>query len=194
MRIVSPDQPFNARMAILGAGNHYRRGSSQPSERLAKPPEWKDAAAERIQGIDQDNVEVARQAEVLEAVIQQEHAGVQLPLHPAARLIAIGTDAHMRDGSLYVHLSLVTGLLHRSQCAAWNDYLQARFAAVTTRKDRRTTPRFGQLLRQMGDQRRLPRPAHCERADTDHGSIQLFGMCPRHVYGVARRPYGRQRP
>ena len=113
VRIVSPDQPLDSQVAILGAGNDDRRGSRQRRERLTQPAERENAAAQRIQRVDQHDIPIALQAEMLESVIEQEDVRLQFPLHPAADFVAIGTDPHMRRGLPHVGLRFVAGLLDR---------------------------------------------------------------------------------
>ena len=175
VRIVSPDQPLDSQVAILGARNDDRRGSGQRCEGLAQPAEREHAAAQRVQRVDQHNIPIALQTEMLESVVQQEKHRVQFPLHAAADFVAIGADPDMRGGLPHVHLRLISRFAHTGALAApRNDHVQARFAAVSPRQDRRVPSRLGQPLRQMRHERRLPRPAHGERADADDRSIQLL--------------------
>src|SRR6185295_10688811 len=76
LRIVSPDQPFDSRVAVLGARYNDCCRSRQRGHGLAEASKWEDSAAQRVQRVDQYDIAISLQAEVLESVVQQEHAGV----------------------------------------------------------------------------------------------------------------------
>src|SRR5579872_1188759 len=193
VRIVALDHPLNPRMATLGAGNYDRRGPGQRRKRLTQPSKREHAASQRIQRVDQYNIPIALQTKMLESVVEQKTVRLELPLHPTADFIAIGADPHVRKGLPDVRLRLVSGLLDGRICPARNDHVQARLAAISSREYRRVPSRFGQLLRQMRDEGRLPCPAHRESADADHGRLELARACMRHIQGVPCGPHRGQR-
>jgi len=58
--------------SFFSAGDDDGRGAGQGAEGLAEAALGKEAAAEGIDGIDQDNIEAARGGPVLEAVVEDE--------------------------------------------------------------------------------------------------------------------------
>ena len=90
-----------------------------------KPAKREDAAAQRIQRIDQYDISIALQTKMLESVVEQEHIRIQFPLHAAADFVAIGADPYMRSGLPHVSLRLISRLFDGRTSATRNDHVQA---------------------------------------------------------------------
>ena len=98
-RIREPHRALQRRHQIAGlaASNQYRVGARQALYRLAQAAERKDLApAEGIERVQQDDIEIARQPGVLEAIVQQEHIGTELLAKQCPGAIPVRPDADRR--------------------------------------------------------------------------------------------------
>ncbi len=69
------------------ARDQHDVGARQRCERFAQAAQWETlAAAERIERVDQHDIQIARQADVLEAVVEHHHVHVELPAQQRAGL------------------------------------------------------------------------------------------------------------
>ena len=193
-RIVSPDQLLDSQVATLGAGNDDGRGPGQRGQRLAQPAQREHSAAQRVQRIDQHDIRDRAAS---------ENAGIRRRAgrRPAsARAPCGGRLRSDRRRSPHAPAACRMNICASSpvcstgaRSAARNDHVQARLAAVSPRQDRRVPSRLGQLLRQMRHERRLPRPAHGQRANADHRCTRAC-VERSHETCSARCPPSRSRP
>ncbi len=99
-RIVRPEFGFDSlvRAAALRAADHEQVRASQRAGRLPEPAQREHVSSgERVQAVHHHNVQVAPQAPVLKAVVQDHDVRVEAFLDGAAGGCPVRPDAHWRD-------------------------------------------------------------------------------------------------
>lgn len=109
--VVTPDEIFDASGVLprFDPSNEDRLGAGNVCEWLPKAAEGEDAAAERVERVDEDDVEIAVKARVLEAVIEEEEVRMELRFEVTADGIAIGGDPQVGVAGANEDLSFVAG-------------------------------------------------------------------------------------
>ena len=94
---------------VVAGGDQRRVGGARRVERLAQPAGRQRPILQIVVG-DQQQIDVARQLEMLKAVVEQVDGGAELVLGEAAGEIAIGADQHRHAGQrARQHQRLVAG-------------------------------------------------------------------------------------
>ena len=141
-------------------------------ERLAQPPVRQQLLAQ-VFGPHQQQVEVAFELEMLEAVVEQEDGGAEPPLGEHAGQMPIGADQHRHARAACAPAAAArrrTAPPARSTSAAvaHHEHAVHRLAArVAAAQDRRPLAGGEQQPGQRGHGRRLAAAAHREVADAD---------------------------
>jgi hypothetical protein len=124
-----------------------------------------------VRRVEHDDVEVARQRAVLEAVVEDERVGAEL-LHGEARQVGAARPAqHARAGEPpREQEGLVAGLARAEEDArAVGDHARVAPARAVAAREQRDAPAAREEALGDGDRRgRLPRAAHGQVADRDH--------------------------
>src|SRR5437870_4749921 len=102
------------RASVIAAGDDEQIGAAQLLHGLAQPSEREYvSAAERIEGVDQDDVHLSRKLQMLESIVEDQYVNAELLLHQLAREIAIRPNADRRDCRAQEHLRLVARMRDR---------------------------------------------------------------------------------
>ncbi len=168
----------------LALGQHEKRRTPQAAQRLAQRATRQQAAvAERVRAVDQDEVVLARQAHVLEPVVEHEGIDTEIADRVQAGLDPVRVGEHDDAGQvLREHVRLVARGVGREQhtpavgndlrlvgdAAAEHALPQRRAALVAARQHGHLAPGVAQSRRQHLDHGRLARAAERDVAHADH--------------------------
>ncbi len=150
----------------IGAGEDHHVGPPQPFDRFPQPSPRKHVAEpERLQGIQEHDVQIAAEAAMLKTVVQHDQVrsegGNGLPC--GGHAVGVLQVRHVGE-RLLQFAGLVVGL--------------ARRGPITTANHRHTNAAVGEPAAEPADQGRLAGAAEGQVADADH----------RHADAVNRRP------
>src|SRR5579885_498688 len=148
----------------------------QSIERLPKTAPWKGrAASERIERIDEDNIQLAGQRPVLETVVQQENVRIETLRKQAAGFVPVPTNSNVHNAGPDKDLRFIARELRRTGCAcADDDFVLNRAPPVTVRQNRRLVCVLIEAGGQPCYEGRLPGAAHCHCSHADHRSLELL--------------------
>ncbi len=171
-RVERPQLPHNACILPLRRGAHDHE-SSRPRERAQRFAQISQrenrAAAERIQGIDQHQIQIAPQPGVLESIVQKEDVRPVFFFEQTAGDKTVGADACVRVARLHEDLRLISGEADgRGLSRLHQNRSFDGAAAISAREDGGMMAALAQTLGQMIHHGSFPGPTHADAADADH--------------------------
>ncbi len=160
--------------ALFRTGDDDGASAGEGGEGFAEAPRGEDAAAERIDGVDEDDIERAGDFPVLEAVVEEED--VRLEFAPPGQKAA-GGDAVCADGDggaavAEEELGLVAGEFDGEGFAGEGGDGLTGGAAVAAGEDGGAEAAGGELAGEPPDEGSLSGAAHGEVADADDWAIE----------------------
>eukprot|EP00913_Durusdinium_trenchii_P035228 g32958.t1 len=177
--------------ALIGPGEHDQIGAAQAGKGFTKQPaRQQPAVTERIERVDQDDVEIAGQSAVLETVVENEHLGIEFVGRVVRRADAIGVlqmrhaGAEVLEHPFFVVARRAGGVSFRVILIAGTGGLTptARFErSVAAAEQRDVDVAREKPFRQKRDHRRFAGSACRDVADADDGNRRGVGFLPAEI-------------
>ena len=129
-------------LAVISLDNERGLGSPQRSNRLTQPPGGQHVAVATTMRAQADQIELATQGPMLEAIVEHQHVGAELPTSKRACFRSVASDDHRPAKAPRQHRALVAdhrGVLRSGDVRAAghsDDGRSARTATVAAQHDR----------------------------------------------------------
>jgi hypothetical protein len=160
-------------------------GPGEPAERFAQQPRRQDGvAAEGIDRIEQNHVEVAAEATMLESVIEKDEVGMEAADRQLPPADTIGIDDDGKAGNLAGDEDRLVSRLFDAQQdvhAVRHDPRPGSLRAISAAQDQGPDARGEKRARDVDDDRRLAGPSDSDVADADDGDRQAMDPRPAAV-------------
>jgi hypothetical protein len=169
--IAAADFGDEAGVAAAGAcaGEDDEVGAGEGGEGFAKEAEGEDAAAEGVEGVDEDDVEFAAHPPVLEAIVEEDDIGSAAGGDGGKPVDATGGDSDCGEASAVDELGLFAGGCDGSLVAGEEGQWLFVLPFVAPQENGGEEAAGGGLTAEPDDERGFAGTAHGEVADGDDG-------------------------